>query len=53
MAQVSAGGVSMPKLLAGMYGGLFELRECGTSIGTIYALKCTADGQEICDDSDM
>ena len=45
--------LSRPKLLAGLYGGLFGLEECYTSIGTIYALECPADGSNIVDYSGM
>ena len=42
-----------PKLLAGLYGGLFGLEETATSIGMIYALGCPADGSNIVDYSGM
>ena len=42
-----------PKLLAGLYGGLFGLEETATSIGMIYALACPADGSDIVDYSGM
>jgi len=45
--------VSLPKLLAGLYGGLFSLNETGTSIGTIYSLSCPADSTSIADYGDM
>ena len=44
--------LGLPKLLAGMYGGLFSVAECGTSIGTIYSMDCE-DGTSIADYSNM
>ena len=49
---LAEGALSVPKLLAGSYGGLFSFQECGTSIGTIYALTCQ-DGTSIADYSEM
>jgi len=46
------GTLSLPKLLAGAYGGNFDFRVCGTSIGTIYAIACK-DGTSIADYGDM
>jgi len=45
--------IGLPRLLAGMYGGLFQLGENGTTIGTIYTLGCVADGTSIADFSAM
>lgn len=44
--------LSLPKLLCGVYGGLFQPHEVPTSIGTIYALDCI-DGTCINDYSGM
>jgi hypothetical protein len=45
--------IGLPRLLAGMYGGLFLLSETGTSIGVIHGLECVVDGTSISDFSDM
>jgi hypothetical protein len=45
--------IGLPRLLAGMYGGLFLLGETGTSIGMIHGLECVVDGTSFYDFSDM
>jgi len=47
------GELSLPKLLSGLYGGMFAFEVTHTSIGTIYALVCTADATSIADYSSL
>ena len=43
-----------PKLLAGLYGGLFGLEETASGFaGMLYSLECPADGSNITDYSKM